>query len=326
MNKFVLTIAIPTFNGSRWLGAAIDSVLIQLHYDIRDKVEIVVSDNASTDQTPAIIEEYVKQYPDTIRYFRQAENIGADRNVDALFHLASGTYVWVLGDDDLIENGAIEKLLGKLISNPVALYLCAPQFLNSETGEMHAPHLFSTDVQTFGGDDFFQKTLWASSAISTLCIRRDAWLRVTTPEYYYTLWNHMGCLVKLLAAGEKAYVFAETMVTIRVASPRWQRNGSALLLGLKILDVLKSMLQNNYQYSTYKKFLDDRFRTNLSDLLMYHPAAFRDKVSVSLQMIKHFYTRPSFWCVHLPFIVLPKSVDDSIVAVVRQIKRLVKSA
>lgn len=325
MNKFALTVAIPTFNGSRWLGAAIDSVLHQLHDESRDKVEIVVSDNASTDQTPVIIEEYVKKYPDTIRYFRQAENIGADRNVDALFHLAEGTYVWVLGDDDLIENGAIETLLGKLISNPAVLYLCAPRFLNSETGDMHTPHLFLTDIETFGGDDFFQKTLWASSAISTLCIRRNAWLRVTTPEHYYTLWNHMGCLVKLLATGEKAYVFAETMVTIRVASPRWQRNGSALLLGLKILDVLKSMLQYNYQDSTYKIFLDHRFKTNLSDLLMYHPSAFQHKVSVILQMIKHFYKRPSFWCVHLPFILLPKSVDESIVAIVRRIKRLVKA-
>jgi len=325
LNKFDLTIAIPTFNGSHWLGAAIDSVLSQLHDDNRGQVEIVISDNASTDQTPAIIEEYVKRYPETISYFRQKENIGADRNVDSLFHLAKGTYVWVLGDDDLIQNGAIEKLLGKLVSNPAALYLCAPQFLNSETGELHAPHLFSTDVETIGGDDFFQKTMWASSAISTLCVRREDWLKAATPEYFNTLWNHMGCLIKILAAGQKAYVFAETMVTIRVASPRWKRNGSALILGLRILDVLKSMLEYDYQYSTYKKFLDDRFRTNLSDLLMYHPAAFRDKISVSLQMIKHFYKRPSFWCVHLPFIVLPKSVDQSIVTVVWQIKRLVKA-
>ncbi len=325
MNNIDLTIAIPTYNGSRWIGSAIDSVLSQLDGASRGRVEIVVSDNASTDQSPVIIKEYAKQYPEIISYFSQAENIGADRNVDSLFHLAKGTYVWVLGDDDLIENGAIEKLLSKFTSNPAALYLCAPQFLNTETDELHAPHLFLTDVVTLGGDDFFQKTLWASSAISTLCIRRADWLKAATPEYFDTLWNHMGCLIKILAVGERAYVFAETMVTIRVASPRWKRNGSALILGLRILDVMKSMLKYKYQYRTYKIFLDDRFRTNLSDLLMYHPTAIRDKISVCVQMVKHFYNRPSLWFVHLPFIFLPKNVDDSIVTFAHQIKRALKT-
>jgi glycosyltransferase involved in cell wall biosynthesis len=324
LNNIDLTIAIPTFNGSRWIGAAMDSVLNQLNDDSRRKVEIVVSDNASTDQTVSIIREYANQYPDTIAYFQQAENIGVDRNIDALFHLAKGTYVWILGDDDLIEDYAIEKLLDKFKSKPASLFLCAPQFLNIDTGETHAPNLFVTDIETRGGDDFFQKTMWASSALSTLCVRRDDWLKAATPEYYNTLWSQMACLIKILAAGGKAYVFAETMVTIRVANPRWARNGSALILGLRILDVLKSMLKYNYAYRTYKIFLDDRFRTNLSDLLMYHPTAIRDKILVSVQMAKHFYNRPSFWFVHLPFIFLPKSLDIRVVAVIQKIKRLLK--
>jgi glycosyltransferase involved in cell wall biosynthesis len=326
LNKIDLTIAIPTFNGSRWIGAAMDSVLSQLNDDSRRKVEIVVSDNASTDQTLSIIREYANLYPDTIVYFQQAENIGVDRNIDALFHLAKGTYVWILGDDDLIEDYAIEKLLDKFKSNPAALFLCAPQFLNIETGETHAPNLFMADFETRGGDDFFQKTMWASSALSTLCVRRDDWLKAATPEYYNTLWSQMACLIKILAAGETAYVFAKTMVTIRVANPRWARNGSALILGLRILDVLKSMLKYNYEYGTYKKFLNDRFRTNLSDLLMYHPTAIRDKILVSVQMAKHFYNRPLFWFVHLPFIFLPKFLDNIIISVIQKIKGLLKNA
>lgn len=151
MNNIDLTIAIPIYNGSRWIGSAIDSILSQLHGDSRGKVEIVISDNASTDQSPGIIEEYAKQYPEIISYFSQVENIGADRNVDSLFHFAKETYVMVLGDVGLIENGAIEKLLSTLKSNPPGLYLCAPQFLNTETDELHAPHSYSTDNVTLGG-------------------------------------------------------------------------------------------------------------------------------------------------------------------------------
>jgi len=54
---FKLTIAIPTYNGARYIREALDSIISQLD-DIDEEVEIVISDNASTDQTPEIIENY----------------------------------------------------------------------------------------------------------------------------------------------------------------------------------------------------------------------------------------------------------------------------
>lgn len=72
--KPVLSIAIPTYNGAKYIREALDSIITQLD-DVDEEVEIVISDNASTDQTPEIISEYQKKYP-FIKYFRNDENLG----------------------------------------------------------------------------------------------------------------------------------------------------------------------------------------------------------------------------------------------------------
>lgn len=63
----VLSVAIPTYNGSRYIRETLDSIIAQVD-DISKVVEIVISDNASTDQTLEIIKDYQKKYS-FIKYF-----------------------------------------------------------------------------------------------------------------------------------------------------------------------------------------------------------------------------------------------------------------
>ena len=62
-----LSIGLPVFNGEDYLREALDALLGQTFEDF----ELIISDNASTDQTPNICESYRKQ-DSRIRYFRQA--------------------------------------------------------------------------------------------------------------------------------------------------------------------------------------------------------------------------------------------------------------
>jgi glycosyltransferase involved in cell wall biosynthesis len=57
-----LSIAIPTYNGAKYIREALDSIIAQLD-DIDEEPEIVISDNASTDETLEVIREYQKKYP-----------------------------------------------------------------------------------------------------------------------------------------------------------------------------------------------------------------------------------------------------------------------
>jgi glycosyltransferase involved in cell wall biosynthesis len=90
-----VSIGLPVFNGEAFLREAIDSVLGQSFGDL----ELVISDNASTDATAEICREYVARDP-RVRYYRNDTNMGAARNYGRAFELARGEYFkWLAADD-----------------------------------------------------------------------------------------------------------------------------------------------------------------------------------------------------------------------------------
>lgn len=93
----MVSVALPVFNGARYLEEALDSLLAQTFEDF----ELLIADNASTDDTPTIAAEYAARDP-RIRYHRNAENIGAARNFNLAFSLTSGRYFKWAAHDDLI--------------------------------------------------------------------------------------------------------------------------------------------------------------------------------------------------------------------------------
>ena len=93
----ILTIAVPTYNGSNTIGFMLDILLPQ----INEKIEVIISDNCSTDNTVQIISTYIKKYP-FIRYIRNERNLGADSNFLQCMRLAKGKYTLLISDDDII--------------------------------------------------------------------------------------------------------------------------------------------------------------------------------------------------------------------------------
>jgi glycosyltransferase involved in cell wall biosynthesis len=92
-----VSIGLPVLNGERYLAKTIDSILGQSFTDL----ELIISDNASTDRTGEICEEYARR-DRRVRYFRNARNLGAGPNYDGCFHRARGTYFkWAAHDDSL---------------------------------------------------------------------------------------------------------------------------------------------------------------------------------------------------------------------------------
>jgi abequosyltransferase len=109
----LLTIAIPTFNRAGYLGVCLESVFSGLPDGDRQHLEVLVFDNASTDDTEQVVSEARRRHPD-IHYVRHPENRGADQNMRACYEGASAKYVQILGDDDLWIPGRLPQLLGLL--------------------------------------------------------------------------------------------------------------------------------------------------------------------------------------------------------------------
>lgn len=91
-----LSICIPTYNRARFLEETLVAFLPLLGED----VQIVISDNASIDDTEVVVQSFRLQFPQVI-YHRWPENMGADRNYLKVVEMAEGEYCWLFGSDDL---------------------------------------------------------------------------------------------------------------------------------------------------------------------------------------------------------------------------------
>jgi glycosyltransferase involved in cell wall biosynthesis len=114
----LLSICIPTFNRAHYLENMLQC-LVRECATVGDQVEIVISDNCSDDDTAALVERFRGKL--RIRYHRNARNIGPAANVVFVPSLASGTYCWMFGDDDLLVPGALREVLGLLRESPETL-------------------------------------------------------------------------------------------------------------------------------------------------------------------------------------------------------------
>lgn len=114
MNKKVSIVCI-TYNQEKYIAQAIESFLMQkTNFD----VEIIISDDASSDSTPQIIEEYAKKNPN-IKPILREKNIGAINNYIETLALATGEYVIVNeGDDYFSDENKIQKQVDFLDANP----------------------------------------------------------------------------------------------------------------------------------------------------------------------------------------------------------------
>lgn len=104
----LLTLAVPTCNRAACLQELLSLLVDQLTAEPR--VEFIISDNASADETPAVVQGFVDRGL-SLRYIRNPQNIGADANFLQCFQQARGRYVWLFSDDDLIVPGALAKIL-----------------------------------------------------------------------------------------------------------------------------------------------------------------------------------------------------------------------
>ena len=108
-----VSVGMPVYNGEEFLGSALESILEQTFTDL----ELVISDNASTDSTEAMCRKYASADP-RVKYWRNTENVGATENYNAVFRYARGAYFKWASSNDLCHPAFIEESVAVLERRP----------------------------------------------------------------------------------------------------------------------------------------------------------------------------------------------------------------
>jgi abequosyltransferase len=176
----LLTIAIPTYNRSDCLGQLLEVLTPQLSGETR--VELIISDNASQDDTPDVIATFREKGME-FTYNRNATNVGADANFLCCYNLARGEYVWIFGDDDIILPGGVRTVLACLEKREYDLiYLRAAGFRGKY--EFKKGSRFSGKVREFATPRDFALYVATNLTFISANISRKAALDSDAPQSF----------------------------------------------------------------------------------------------------------------------------------------------
>lgn len=134
-----VSIGMPVFNGANYIREAIDSILGQTYEDF----DLIVSDNASTDDTEAIVRAYAAR-DGRVRYYRNATNVGAAANMNRVFALGAGEYFRWAAHDDVLAPQCLARCV-EMLDRDAGVVLCQARALvideQSRVVEEYAPPL-----------------------------------------------------------------------------------------------------------------------------------------------------------------------------------------
>ncbi|HLB41965.1 MAG TPA: glycosyltransferase [Gammaproteobacteria bacterium] len=114
MNDPLVSVSIFSYNSERFIEQCLQSVLTQDYSNF----EIVISDDASTDETGSIIHAYQKKYPNIIKLYCNASNLGVTKNANVSLLHCTGKYIAFLGADDLMLPEKLKKQVEYMESHP----------------------------------------------------------------------------------------------------------------------------------------------------------------------------------------------------------------
>jgi glycosyltransferase involved in cell wall biosynthesis len=127
----MVTIGVPLYNAEKYLHVALDSLLAQTFQD----VEIVISDNGSTDSTLDICRDYAARDP-RVRYVHNDVNRGLVWNHLRVQDLARGRYFMFGPQDDWLAPEYVERCVAVLEADPGVSYVYSEALVMDENGEM----------------------------------------------------------------------------------------------------------------------------------------------------------------------------------------------
>jgi glycosyltransferase involved in cell wall biosynthesis len=165
-----VSILIPVYNRPEQIVRAVRSALAQTHKNL----EVVVSDNASTDDTWAVVQRLASEDA-RVQAYRNETNLGPTRNWIAGLAHCTGDYVKILWSDDWIEPTFVEELLRPMLNEPDVALAFSAAIVHLADRDM--PVHFFAEQQGFTTAEYLRRSLTGTQMpVSPACalVRRDA--------------------------------------------------------------------------------------------------------------------------------------------------------
>jgi glycosyltransferase involved in cell wall biosynthesis len=197
----LVSIGLPVYNGEHFIAHAIESLLAQDY----NPIELIISDNASTDRTPEICREYAANDP-RVQYHRNNTNLGVVKNFNRVFELSSGDFFMWAGDHDQRAPTYVSRCMEIMIDDPSVVLSCSQTVRVAPDGSHSAIIPPRLDTRGLAPVTRFQLVIWSLSYCYQTygLIRSDALRR--TQLFRDTIGPDAVLLTELALLGAFAYI------------------------------------------------------------------------------------------------------------------------
>ena len=301
MTNFLLTIAIPTYNRADLLRQCISAIVTQIPADFAESVEIIVSNNASSDNTKEVVEEMSAKWP--IVYFENVQNLGPDANILQCFTKAQGRYVWIFSDDELLLPGVMKHLLNLLPGEEYGIIHLVPVAYYESVSELsHYYNPNELNVTTYTDAIKFYSYLSYMATFITSIILNKAILPedVNYGEFLGTNLVQLGWVMRAVFSGKKNVTIPTNTLACKQENSggykfitTFSKNYNTVLRGL-----VKQGIDSRVIDITNEHLITRFLPGPLKDIL-YKPTNFYQENGFSV-LVKCFGKYSSFWKVIFP--------------------------
>ncbi len=255
--KPVISFTIPTWNRARELRECLDSIIPQI-LESSEKIEIVISDNASTDNTLEVVKEYLEKY-DFLKYFRNSENLGFDLNLISAVEKASGDYVWLFSDDDWLADGGLNEIIN-IINNRRPCFISTNYRFIVQNKEIdfdsHREHMVKSDIDGCTIDDLFLcRTHFFTFMTSNVLLKKLINIGYCRSQIdAYRNWIHVYMIAQVLGTRACGYISSYYAILSRADN---NRTDPIVFLG-PMPDIFQRIFEEfNVHHSTKSKVIQD---------------------------------------------------------------------
>lgn len=213
-----VSVCIPSYRGAAHIGAAIDSVLAQTFSDF----ELIVIDDDSPDETLAV----ASRVDDArVTCLRNERRLGAEGNWNRCLREASGRYVKILPQDDLLEPECLTRQVAALESDDqLALAFCPRYIIDADGRRLFERRTFGTTALRLDARSIFRRCLRRGTNVvgepGATLFRRDVADRVGEFDATFPYIVDLDYWLRLLEHGDAGYI-PDTLASFRVAATQW---------------------------------------------------------------------------------------------------------
>lgn len=316
----LLSICVATYNRANYLEECLQSIKIQIeNSSLNNEVEIVVSDNASTDNTAEIVKKYKNHFKNFI-FIENKKNLGVDVNTVTVIKNATGKYSWLFADDDLIVNGAIETVFNKLKKDEYDVIGLMAMPINKENSSgiknfyTHEVFIEETDFNNFYFNDYCQ------GGFSVLVFNREMWLScLSSDDFLLTQWVYYIPVIKILTKTKKKLLFINKPTVLTGQDCRWaKRNGAELFTFTASNILFEKMIDFGFDKERMLRFI----HKNSKKIIIILLRAKGNGLKINLENIAFIYKNSKF--INIPTLILVTTIyfiPNQIVALARDIRK-----